>query len=455
MLSIRIIFLCAVFSLSVDCPKMINFAVGLNLNIQQPAIYSQIQADCCNTTGVTCSNQRVTQISWIDTGLDGYINNSALPSALTVLHLSSNRIRGQLAAIPLGLVTVYLFDNQLSGTIPSLEPGLRNLRLNSNFFNGTIPTLTPNSLTDLILSNNQLSGPLPSLPTGLINLKIEGNLLSGDLPTMPVTIHFLVLGTSASPGNHFSGTIILNQPRWIIINGNWITDIFIQDISRIDATKCDFSSNPLLGNAHLTNLTMCSQNGLYDPGLLPNTQPVTSMLRSLTNNVETENRISLSSPGYIGISTSLYVAVKASKVEKFLLSSATFKSSTPLIGLVIGSSQSNVENTLFPKTLFITDHHPTAAVQTTSYTSEREAPSTMYWGYSTSTAIESDDLNEINTFSYYLIFWLIGALILVCGLAFIARYFFKAPKIHSRFARRNSYSTLNTMSTTTNSVIRK
>ena len=183
-----------IYTVSSDCPNMIQFAYNLGIQSKQPAIWMQLLNDCCSASGVTCDgSQRVTHISWTSKELNGYINGTAIPSSVLL---------------------VLLYRNELTGTIPS------------------------------------------HLPLGLTTLQVDGNKMSGDLPSFPSALHQLALGYPGSPGNQFTGTLKLNRPRYLYINDNYITDVIIQDNSVLGTGGyiCDLSDNPLSGNPKIANL---------------------------------------------------------------------------------------------------------------------------------------------------------------------------------------------------------
>ena len=205
-----------VYAESVDCANVIQFADNLGVQTSQPTIWTALHSDCCTTNGITCDGSpRVTRIDWSYAGLNGTINGTAIPPSVT--HL-------------------YLQENDITGNIPS------------------------------------------QLPFGLRYLYLFGNKMSGDLTSFPNTLTHLYLGQSGYPGNHFTGTLSLNQPIRLRINDNWITDVVIQDSSAISV--CDLSDNPLLGNPNIANLTMCSKGGLYSAVLLPVTMSLMTTLES-------------------------------------------------------------------------------------------------------------------------------------------------------------------------------
>ena len=131
--------------------QILQFAQALGIHFVQPAIWAQLQTDFCTANGISCDgNMRAIQIYWPSMGLNGTINEAAIPSSLTTLNL---------------------YNNSITGPIPSL------------------------------------------LPSGLINLYLHGNQMSGDLPLFPSTLTHMYLGYPGYPGNHFTGTLRLSRPN--------------------------------------------------------------------------------------------------------------------------------------------------------------------------------------------------------------------------------------------------
>ena len=304
-----------VSAISIDCRNLKTLATGLNMQTTNPTISTKLSVDCCTATGITCdSTPRVKEIRWANIGLDGSIDSSLLPSftLLTFLELSGNKLTGAIPiALPPGLIfldlnsneftgtvpnawphtltTIQLGANGLSGTIPTSgwPPGLQRLLMYSNALTGVIPSGFPNYLTELNLGNNQLTGSIPSLPQGLKNLHIDANRLSGTLPsnfpklltelhihdnagltgnvTSIITMSMLSLrlGYPGTTGTSFTGTIRVNKPTQLFLNGNLITDVAISDPSLLSNVTCDISNNPLLGSSSLSYLGVCVRNGLY------------------------------------------------------------------------------------------------------------------------------------------------------------------------------------------------
>ena len=162
-----ILFTGFLFGVSQDCPDIINMALGLRMDVKQPARMTSLRNDCCYAPGIICISSSVNRIDWSYFNLDGNITGAVLPSTLKYLKLNDNPI----------------------------------------------------------------TGVLPQLPTGLLELDVHNCKMGGDVPAMPDSLTHLYLGFPGIPGNHFTGSVILKKPSWVYINDNWITDIIIQDIS--------------------------------------------------------------------------------------------------------------------------------------------------------------------------------------------------------------------------------
>ena len=214
------------YALSPSCLDVINLAIGMRLDVNQPSIYDDLLIDCCgSTTGVTCIGNLVTEIYWNGWNLDGTINGTAFPSTLTFVDFGSNSLTGNVPEhYPIGIIT-----------------------LNLNY--------------------NLLTGSIKSLPPNLITLSLDQNYLTGDVPPLPSSLQYMWLGSPSRIGNHFTGVVALNRPSYVFINNNWITDIIIQDTTQM-GNNCDLSYNPLQGNPRLAGLPGCRKTNLYS---IPNT----------------------------------------------------------------------------------------------------------------------------------------------------------------------------------------
>ena len=231
-----------IHGVSVGCPGVITFAKALNLDTKQVTMWNQLQTDCCTVSGVMCTlgNGNVTEIRWNNLGLDGVIQPFTLPSTVVHLDLSRNLLRNSLPAAsswPASLSFLEISHNNIVGQFPLTWPaGLKAIYAGSNQMNGTITGLSS---------------------VGIEILRVDSNLLTGDLPVFSSSVLDVDLST-----NKFTGTLTMNKPTSIVIDGNWIADIVISNITIL--TACVLSNNALLGNPRVTPLiAKCSINGLF------------------------------------------------------------------------------------------------------------------------------------------------------------------------------------------------
>eukprot|EP00835_Amoeboradix_gromovi_P001328 NODE_58_length_25774_cov_0.240545.p6 type:complete len:367 gc:universal NODE_58_length_25774_cov_0.240545:12505-13605(+) len=259
-----------VTSTSDDCPDLISFAYGLNMHIKQPAVMASLLVDCCvyAKTKVVCSadTNRVTGFDWYRMSLNGTMNGTAIPSAMTGIYLYQNTLTGSLPVLPSSLVSINIYGNRL---------------------NGTIMSPLPVSMQGFSISNNYLVGGLPNpLPPKLQELAVQVNKLSGLVPPLPTSLTILDLGN-----NKFSGIVEMLKPTTLNVNDNFITNVIIQNFNSLNLllTSCDISNNPLLEHFNDTNLQRCTKNDLYSINDLPVTISSSLGLATSTSKFTTFN----------------------------------------------------------------------------------------------------------------------------------------------------------------------
>ena len=422
---VNLFVLVLVRGISIDCPNIINLALGLHMNIAQPTIMSKLQFDCC--TAVTCVSQRVTELRWNTKGLSGSINGSLLTSGLKILDLSGNSLSGAIDKIifPDGLQQIWLFSNQFTGSIPRIWP------------------------------------------SGLLKLDVSDTQLSGDIPLFPLTLTYLALGYPGYQGTHFSGSVVLNQPIYVYLTSNWITDVEISDVSRIfndPQNPCDISFNPLLGNPIVSQLpSFCLKNGLYSANLLPKTRssfiPTISSLPFLISTLlstlsTTATNIILpstvkSSSSQILHSSSAFATILPSTVKftTTTLNKNGYKTSTGTPSFLV-STLKMTNSISIDKTAGLTTQIASTLNLISKFTGYYESRSISTISLGPPTAkLPSIDNNTISSFSIALIVYAFVAFTLLCILVLIAGKIIKHPVIHSRFARKHSMATLNSVQT--------
>ncbi|MEM6321146.1 MAG: hypothetical protein AAF960_26020, partial [Bacteroidota bacterium] len=141
--------------------------------------YDTSSCNHCNWDGVLCTDNRVTHVFLIESGLSGSlpVELSDL-SELQLLRLDENELSGPIPRELSNLAALqqlYLPFNQLSDTIPIELGGLASLEylaLNNNQLEGGIPSELGNltRLIQLDLSENRLDDSIPKELGGLFNL---------------------------------------------------------------------------------------------------------------------------------------------------------------------------------------------------------------------------------------------------------------------------------------------
>ena len=206
---------------------------------------------------------------------------------LYLLRASHNRLNGAFPpAIPISLKNFEVANNYLNGTLPLLLPnitpsregsfysesGISTIDISMNDMTGVIPIL-PNNIQAFFARNNSFYGPLPPLDnTNLDYLDVSYNQLTS-IQSLTPNLRDIIINN-----NLISGSIVINKPVNLQISNNSISNVVINDLSRL--VSCDLSSNPLLGNATLLNITLCDKNDLF----YLNTNPIQSALYTFTQN---------------------------------------------------------------------------------------------------------------------------------------------------------------------------
>eukprot|EP00834_Sanchytrium_tribonematis_P008497 NODE_1018_length_2620_cov_0.088854.p1 type:complete len:678 gc:universal NODE_1018_length_2620_cov_0.088854:2509-476(-) len=236
--------------ISTDCPLVMRFLQGLNMNITDPILYQSIPADCCgsgtyNSIGnvvIYCSGSAPNEQIWylgvtnlklngtiqsqfIPTGLSDLVlygtdlnttippdlpntivslnfkyNNfygripDSLPTTLGVFDVEGSKLTELPASFPVGITSLYLGDNRFV-KFPYLPPIVKSFGIQGNFIVEPVPLLLPSSLIDFEAGQNLINGTIPSnLPNSLVTLYLSNNKLTGSVPdSLPSNLKFLEL----------------------------------------------------------------------------------------------------------------------------------------------------------------------------------------------------------------------------------------------------------------------
>jgi Leucine-rich repeat (LRR) protein len=214
----------------------------------------------CNWAGVTCSHNRVIQLSLPTCELVGTIPQSiGNLEALNYLDLSQNEISGTLPE-SIGnlklLNDLILSENKISGSLPESIGNLKSLNkldLYENKISGILPESLGNlkSLNKMDLSNNQISGAIPKSITtlnALMWLSLAKNKLTG---TIAESINNMeALGHIDLSRNNLTGTIPTS-----IAQMKSLKTIFLQFNQNLSGTLPDFPKTLTGISAARCNLT--------------------------------------------------------------------------------------------------------------------------------------------------------------------------------------------------------
>lgn len=212
--------------------------------------------------GICCTEGRVTQIFFIQSGLEGTISSGiGKLSLLKGLDLSTNKIEGSLPTTIgnlLDLMTLNFFSNSLSGCLP-LQLGelinLEYLSLRNNLLTGSLPAGIGNleALTYLDVSSNRIGGSLPSQLgirlTSIDSLDISSNELTGTLPSS--IVHLRQMTSFNASNNQLQGTLPsgignIEALTYLSLSYNKFSGT-LSDLSNSNITKLDLRNNTLSG----------------------------------------------------------------------------------------------------------------------------------------------------------------------------------------------------------------
>ena len=411
------------FGVSADCPSVINLALGLNMSTANPEFLTKIRSDCCNINGppnpfsktICDSNGNVIEIVWESLDLDGYINGSAIPPSIQKLSLQLNKIVG------------------------------------------TMPKTLPSSILKLYLNSNLLTGSIPSnLPNGLTDLMLDGNRMTGDVPPLPASLQFLYLSTSRDAGNHFTGSISLNAPKEVNIYGNWITEFKV--LNSTSLTLCVLSNNPIAGNYDVSQLSMCTQTGIYSARLLPWTissksristlSNVPSELKSVISKTEASSYLRVSSSSTMTLNGIYSTSTSSVKIK----TSPTMTNVATQVQVLIVSIQTKLTEDAIRTPINSPGSDLFMLTGISIFNLETVSSIALPTTLAVDTGPQSNDVSFVGSITFILI--VIGLFFAVCLVIVIAGRLIKSPIIKSRFARKNSYGTLNTLNSDVNLVNR-
>eukprot|EP00834_Sanchytrium_tribonematis_P007248 NODE_630_length_5208_cov_0.377178.p2 type:complete len:525 gc:universal NODE_630_length_5208_cov_0.377178:4842-3268(-) len=281
------LFFSMLFSVSQDCPLVLQLAQDLHLDQKQPNLYQAYQGDCCSTSSIACGtvngDQRVLRIEWSNLDLDGQMKTSPFPSNLNLFSIYNNPVSGPFPNnLPSTITQLNFASTLMSGLITNLPPNIQFLSLYASFFSGPIPLL-PNGIVTFYANDNQFTGSIPLLPNSLETFSVENNLLNGTLTNFPTAIYVFTASNNRLKGfvppfqqstgvldlshneftgcisSHFTGddfritqnkiqgTIHVNS-KYIYVQSNLLTNIIIDNPDQVQ--DCLIDNNPMGTNPY-------------------------------------------------------------------------------------------------------------------------------------------------------------------------------------------------------------
>ena len=269
----------------------------------------------------------------------------------------------------------------------------------------------------------------------------------GEMPIFPSTLRYLVLNyyNDVSTFNRFSGALTLSQPvSTLQIYNNLINDIIVLNGVPLAANICDVRNNPLLNSPHPHIWANCQMDGIYS--LLPILTTSTSTnTKGFSTRTSKSVSVTISFPTSLltkylntkSLSTAASSAVKTRMVETLSSTAISSEIRIPeniqsLITLhstdrVLVPSDIKTSGTIFLDTIYSVAQQLTpSSIETPSLNPQSTADDTIQLGY---------------------LFGAIGAFVGLCIVILIASKIVKHPKLHSKYGRKNSFGTLNTIAT--------
>eukprot|EP00834_Sanchytrium_tribonematis_P006144 NODE_427_length_7663_cov_0.258461.p1 type:complete len:593 gc:universal NODE_427_length_7663_cov_0.258461:419-2197(+) len=308
------------YTVSPDCPTMMNFLRGLNVHITEPQLFDSVPEGCCNYlsgNGFGYFRISCTQIgaTWYATSLEiekinltGEIKSQYLPSTMRSIYIQSTTLNCEIPSdLPNGIQTLQMAFNRLKGKIPDTLPSqLIQLDLSFNLLSGA-PVSLPESLTSIYLPNNRLTKmpPFPpnlqkmdisenlifdkfpdSFSSSMTQLYANGNRIYGSIPNLPAVLMYLYLDN-----NQLNGTFpnLPNSIQSFQISFNKLTGSAPQTWPS-SLTYLDISHNLLTGSLQNVDTTFASSLSFswnLFTGNLPNFKQNSYTSVDLSNNLLT------------------------------------------------------------------------------------------------------------------------------------------------------------------------
>eukprot|EP00835_Amoeboradix_gromovi_P005857 NODE_600_length_6246_cov_0.137628.p1 type:complete len:559 gc:universal NODE_600_length_6246_cov_0.137628:3323-4999(+) len=422
--------------------------------------------------------------------ISGSITSLKLPVSLSTLRLDSNNMNGVIPTLPDSLVYLQVQDNRLNGSLPVLPPNLAVLAAYNNYISGYIPQTLPRTLLYLGLSANILKGPfyILSYPTrlqyvylqmnqltgnlndmtgtGILEFHAYSNFFTGDVPLFPDTLKAISLGMPGYSGNRFTGTLKLRRPSVVLINNNWITDVIIDDTTLLSQTTCDLSNNPLLKNDNVASYP-CVKLGLFDANLPSNTVSTSKRIAAIQSSSSKAAASKTSSNFPVSVksadnSKSVYKSSLISSCSSHLNITVPVQSEYPPLCIIAtrdaveDQTSSNLAQSaaesfeIIPSMTHSENDGEDPVLRSPVSTKQSSEKKTLSAKTKTATLVLNTSFNtsQNDMVDGTLVYGLFAGFCITGFFVYFAAVYFKRPSYRSKFGRRNSFGTLNTVNNT-------
>ena len=426
--------------------------LGIDLSSNSVKLNSFGEVQYC-ISGVFRVSDTLYDIDWSNLNISSPLDLSAIPLSIRNLDLSMNQIPSVINLIPPGtfppLEFLDLSHNSLTawGSIPYLN--LAGIDVSYNQIAESVQYLPFQSTLYKFMdfSNNQISAVSPSFFTyftpNIQYVDLSNNKIDSPAPHFPSSLTFLNLSN-----NTFSGHLNLESASDLYIANNQISVISIANSSLLTTDNCDLSNN--LFYLEDVSALNCVKNLLNKRTTTASSQLQSSLAKS---SVSSDTRTSMTTTHYVTsqVSTSSTTVDKTKTITTIV--DGTIKT-TNQFSIKFTSGSTHIASTTSDLYSPITSNslvlNPTLVFDEDSIISQDLNKTT----HSTFSSIFVVDTNESNAATRLepvdtmLIFYLIGALAVTIVLLLIASKLFKKPLTKSKYGRKNSFGTLNTVNTT-------
>ena len=462
----------------------------------------ELSIDCCSLSisEIKCVNARVTEIKWFKLNLNGYINVTALksfdrlfrldvknnklsgiildklPDSITHMNFGANKLPGSLMPLPPNIQYFHCDNNFLTGNFPDIPDSMSNLRIDGNSFTGSIKINRPSVLE---VMNTQISNLLIN-NTSLLNFTAPDD--SPGFCDLSNTMVYESQVSYLSSVCHMSGVISLQCESVIKIANDLHLD---EQVPSLFATlkgnccngygiSCDASRN-----VASINWSSLGLNGTLDSGKIASLSFLTTfnassnnitghILNGFNSNLQIIDlsynllngtlrlhqlqMLNISKNQFTGISSNAPLNISTFDISHNYISGLIVFDSPQIVNIeqnqitdVLFNSSSELVNCNLLHNPLTGSSYPKICLTDPKRVTTVNSKSTLL---ATPTFIDRNSNTEILT--PWVIVGLVCALFALFIIAFFAKRIFKHPQILSKFGRKNSFGTLNTVASKNN-----